>query len=137
MTDNRLLWTHDRIDPQSIPPSQGRSVNPITQRVSEEVVAAYNEVARSIFPAAKRAHDVIREDTSKVNFWEKSKPHYNEVERSIPPAAEKVLQVLREKNVSLNTSKSSLNLPSILLAKCVAEPVMKSWTTLNGTSDSW
>jgi len=36
----------------------------------EEVVAKYNEVARSILPAAKKAHDVIREDLSKINFWD-------------------------------------------------------------------
>jgi len=43
-----------------------------TQRLTEEeqVVAAYNEVTRSILPAAKKAQDVIREDTSKVNFWD-------------------------------------------------------------------
>jgi len=29
---------------------------------SEQVVARYNEAARSILQAAKKAHDVIRED---------------------------------------------------------------------------
>ena len=32
----------------------------------EEVVARYNEVAGSILPAAKKAHDVIREDLTKI-----------------------------------------------------------------------
>jgi len=43
-----------------------------SQRSTEEeqVIAAYNEVARSILPAAKNAHDVIREDLSKFNFWD-------------------------------------------------------------------
>ena len=43
-----------------------------SQRSTEEeqVIAAYNEVARSILPAAKNAHDVIREDLSKFTFWD-------------------------------------------------------------------
>jgi len=43
-----------------------------TQRFKEEeqVVASYNELARSILPAAEKARDVIREDTSKVNLWD-------------------------------------------------------------------
>jgi len=47
----------------------GRSDTP---RLTEEdqVVAAYNDVARSILPAAKKAQDVIVEDTSKVNLWD-------------------------------------------------------------------
>jgi len=47
-----------------------------TQRPTEEeqVVAAYNEVARSILPAAKKAQDVIREDASRVNFWDATIP---------------------------------------------------------------
>jgi len=47
-----------------------------TQRPTEEeqVVAAYNEVARSILPATKKAIDVIREDTTKVNFWDATIP---------------------------------------------------------------
>jgi len=44
---------------------------PETKRFPEEEVAArYNEVARSILPAAKKARDVIREDLSKVNIWD-------------------------------------------------------------------
>jgi len=47
-----------------------------TQRFTEEeqVIAAYNEVAMSILPAAKHAHDVIREDISKFNFWDSLLP---------------------------------------------------------------
>jgi len=46
-----------------------------TQRPTEEqVVAAYNEVERSILPAAKKARDVVREDLSKVNFWDATIP---------------------------------------------------------------
>jgi len=47
-----------------------------TQRFTEEeqVTAAYNEVAMSILPAAKHAHDVIREDISKFNFWDSLLP---------------------------------------------------------------
>jgi len=47
-----------------------------TQRLTEDeqVVARFNQVARSILPAAKKAHDVIREDTSKVNFWDATIP---------------------------------------------------------------
>jgi len=47
-----------------------------TQRFKEEeqVVASYNELARSILPAAKKALGVIREDTSKVNLWDATLP---------------------------------------------------------------
>ena len=47
-----------------------------TQRFTEEeqVTAAYYEVAMSILPAAKHAHDVIGEDISKFNFWDSLLP---------------------------------------------------------------
>jgi len=47
-----------------------------TQSLTEEeqVVARYNEVARSILPTTKKAIDVIREDTTKVNFWDATIP---------------------------------------------------------------
>ena len=43
-----------------------------TQRHAEDeqVVAVYDEVARSLLPAAKKAIEVIREDMSKVNIWD-------------------------------------------------------------------
>ena len=47
-----------------------------TQSLTEEeqVVARYNEVARSILPTTKKAIDVIGEDTTKVNFWDATIP---------------------------------------------------------------
>jgi len=47
-----------------------------SQRLTEEeqVVTAYNEIARSILPVAKKAQDVIRDDASKINFWDSLLP---------------------------------------------------------------
>ena len=46
-----------------------------TQRHAEEqVVAVYDEIARSLLLAAKKAIEVIREDTSKFNFWDATIP---------------------------------------------------------------
>ena len=115
-----------------------------THRRRTQVVAAYNEVARSILPAAKKTQDVIREDASKVNFWDATIPtvffgsfamHIS----GIIMAQNMDLIDLKANTANLNTSELSLNLPPIVLAKeakCVAEPVMKSWTPLNGTSSS-
>ena len=117
-----------------------------TQRFTEEeqVTAAYNEVAMSILPAAKHAHDVIREDISKFNFWDSLLPtvffgsfvtHIS----GIVMAQNLELIDLNANTANFNTSELSLNLPSIVLTKeaqCVAEPVMKSWTPLNATPDS-
>ena len=43
-----------------------------TQKPAEEeqVAAVYDEVARSILPAAMKATEVIMEDTSMANFWD-------------------------------------------------------------------
>jgi len=43
-------------------------------REEEKVVTAYNEAARSIIPAAKKALDIIRADISKVNYWDSLLP---------------------------------------------------------------